>query len=332
MSTDKCESCRINPVETERLSFDSSVPYKLCRQCVHRLENRALRPLEYFNLASIHGQPHDLHDDFYDDETGEATQPNIDVIDADKFPYPDINEIRNNLPRLIDLAVVQNSLDKNVFELIRNADKSKILECLDKKNSYNHQLGYKIYFLVGCLLEDFAADWLRDKWKNSSETEILNFSFALANCLPTDEAFETIKNAVDKTEDKNLAMYSHAFMDLNSSLSLKWIESVKDRIKNVSVDWGVLAASSQFDWPTAKKWLEIGRPLSLISLDALYYCLTTPEKQNRVLNFQENPPKLIDPDRPEIIAKVLTDYLKNDNVHRTKTTIDSIINDLFNVV
>jgi len=61
----KCESCKIKEYEVKEPSGEGQNPYFLCKECQFRLLNRALRPLEFFNLASIHGDTPLLHDDFY---------------------------------------------------------------------------------------------------------------------------------------------------------------------------------------------------------------------------------------------------------------------------
>ncbi|WP_254560957.1 hypothetical protein [Dyadobacter diqingensis] len=90
----KCESCKINDFEVEQLEDEQQKPYYLCKSCFDRLENKALRPLEFFNLTAIHGHSSHLHDDFYDYETGEATQPDIEVVESEKFPFPTLNKFR----------------------------------------------------------------------------------------------------------------------------------------------------------------------------------------------------------------------------------------------
>ena len=40
-------------------------------------------------------------------------------------------------------------------------------------------------------------------------------------------------------------------------------------------------------------------------------------------------PKLVDNPKPEIVAERLKEYLLTDNVHRTKSTINKIIENIF---
>ncbi len=64
--TATCEACRRNNVEVVVEDDDPIQPYRVCTACARRLRSLALRPLEWFNLASIHGPTKFLlHDDFY---------------------------------------------------------------------------------------------------------------------------------------------------------------------------------------------------------------------------------------------------------------------------
>jgi hypothetical protein len=69
------------------------------------LEELALRPSEWFNLAAVHGPwKHHLHDDFYD-EDGKAHQANSVVERAVEFPVPTVSEIEDAVERLVDMAM-----------------------------------------------------------------------------------------------------------------------------------------------------------------------------------------------------------------------------------
>ena len=101
-----CEACRLSGVEVELPSApnDDVQPYRLCRTCANRLEELALRPTEWFNLASVHGPwKYHLHDDFYD-EDGKAYQASHHVERAVEFPIPTVSEIHADIYRLVDMA------------------------------------------------------------------------------------------------------------------------------------------------------------------------------------------------------------------------------------
>ena len=327
----KCESCKINDFEVEQTAYDGHKPYRLCRPCLDRLVNKSLRPLEFFNLTAIHGHSFYLHDDFYDYETGEATQPDIEVLESNKFPFPNFEQIKNNLDRLIDFAFVQYFTDDNVIKQLKQFDKNEILKIIDKKVKYNRAINYKAYEIVGKVIGKTSENWLKNEWTNRQENELLIFAEAISKCFDFDEAFETLTDEIERKDDKNLPENISALLYFQSEKTLDWIEKVIHRTNNISINWGTLAASSKFSWVRADKWLSVGRPLSLVAIDALLFCTTTGDRQNQAFWLQENPPRLIDNPRPEIIANKLKDYRSKDNVPRTKKAINKIIDNIFQV-
>lgn len=324
-----CESCRVRPVEIFEIPDERLQPYRLCSQCHNRLINYALRPLEFFNLAGIHGHSNYLHDDFYDYDTGEATQSKIDIEEPKNFPFPDFQDIKTDLELLVDFACVQYFTSKEVIETLKIFDKQAVLEYITFKVDYNSSVSYKAYEIAAKVLGTYAADWIRQQWNRRKESELLNYAPALAACLPFDEGFSIVTKELEQSPDSLLADNSSALLYFQSNKTLVWIEKVKGRINNISSTWGTLAAASGFDWQTAEKWLKEGRPLSLIALDALLYCTTTGGRFNQALWFREHPPTLLNAPRPEIIANALTAYLDKDSVPRTKSTVRQIINNLF---
>ena len=82
----KCESCNINEIEVEETTEEGQNPYRLCRPCQQRLINKSLRPVEYFNLTAIHGHNYYLQDNFYENETGEATFER-EFVEAEQAAY-----------------------------------------------------------------------------------------------------------------------------------------------------------------------------------------------------------------------------------------------------
>jgi hypothetical protein len=110
-----------------------------------------------------------------------------------------------------------------------------------------------------------------------------------------------------------------------SKLALAWIEANTGRVSNISDAWGYLAVASQFDWPTAKRWLDIGRPLSLIALDALANCAVTSTTQNSTLWLRDNPQALLAPESIDEMNKVLLEYGEKDRVPRVRLKINYIM-------
>ena len=325
----KCESCNIREIEVEELADEGQNPYRLCLACHDRLLNKALRPLEFFNLTSIHGHGYYLHDDFYDCDTGEATQPDIEVIEAEKFPFPDFQQIKNDLNRLIDFSFVQYFTDNFVINELQKFDKFDVLKSLKEKVSYNRAINYKAYEIAGKVVGKPAEEWIKNEWANRQENELQIFAEPIVKCLDFDEAFEILTKELESGDNKFLSENVSALLYFQNDQTLDWIEKVSDRIKNISSSWGQLAASSQFTWDRANKWLTIGRPLSLVALDSLIYCTTNGERLNQSLWLRQLNPRLIDNPKPEIIANRLTEYLTIDSVPRTKNAVETIIENVF---
>lgn len=62
-----------------------------------------------------------------------------------------------------------------------------------------------------------------------------------------EEAFERITSEIDRCDVKYLNEYILALNQLQYHKVLDWIENNACRVKNVSQNWGHLAASSNFD-------------------------------------------------------------------------------------
>ncbi|MEM9078700.1 MAG: hypothetical protein AAGC43_16790 [Bacteroidota bacterium] len=146
-----------------------------------------------------------------------------------------------------------------------------------------------------------------------------------------EKAFKLITAELEKCEDKYLSESMGILNFLKYEPTLDWIEKNAKRSINITEAWGHLAASSNFTWEIAQKWLDSGRPLSLIAIDAVYFCTTTNERLNQSPWMRELNPKLIDNPKLDIVANGLQEYLKKDSVPRTKNTIGVIINNIFGI-
>src|SRR5262249_42051367 len=92
-----CEACRRRQASEVISGDDPHEPYKVCSECGERLRQRALRPLEWFNLAAKHGwRKYLLRDDFYD-EDGTAQQPDIESYCVDGMLAPKLDEAMRSL-------------------------------------------------------------------------------------------------------------------------------------------------------------------------------------------------------------------------------------------
>jgi hypothetical protein len=321
-----CEACQKKEVDIIDTDRESAIPYKLCKDCHTRLINLALRPLEYFNLVAKHGHEYELHDDFYDND-GNACQPKIPVENDEALAFPKLPELKGNLQGLLDFATVKWSYPDEVTGYLQRFNKNEILRELDIRLSYNPQLLERFLDIVSSVMKTEARGWVIFQYKNYVGNSPLIFSKALAECLPFSEGFEIVKNILDTVDSSKLHASVWALNYFHSPQILTWFEENKDRIINISTNYGDVCAANQFDWNTAKRWLKMGRPLSLIALDAIFACGTTEDKVNRNFFLRQNPPRLLNPDTVENMNQILDDYLKTDNVHRTRVTVEAIKND-----
>jgi hypothetical protein len=323
----ECQSCKIKSVEIIEYCDNENYPYRLCRDCHQRLIGRTLRPLEYFNLTSKHGITSLLHDDFYD-ENGEAYQPEIIKVKSDEqLAFPKFELIKNDLERLIDYSIVQWRLNNNIVNELKRFDKSSILYSLRQRINENRGLGYRIYELAGKVLGLYACDWIREEWEYHNIDNLDNYSESLANCLPLSEGFYYFTDTLDKIDNQNVFSEKlKGLIHFQSDLSLDWIEKNINRVINISSSWGYLSAASKFDWNRAKKWLDSGRPLSLVALDTLVNHSVTSETLNSTIWLKENPQRLLNPESIENMNEKLNNYLVKDNVARVRNSIEKIQN------
>jgi len=91
----------------------------------------------------------------------------------------------------------------------------------------------------------------------------------------------------------------------------EWEESPPNRA--VTDDWAQLAAESRMSWERAKQWLEKGRPLSLIALDALIY-----------LKAHGLPPDFVRPRRSEFVS-TFEAYLDKDSAPRAVDAVKHLL-------
>lgn len=145
-----------------------------------------------------------------------------------------------------------------------------------------------------------------------------------------EEAYEIIKNELNLLENKYLNECLGAFNYIQYEKCLDWIEENISKTENVTLSWGHLAAISKFNWRRAEKWIDSGRPLSLVALDAINFCTTTGEKLNMSVMMQEINPKIIDHPKHEIIAEKVQEYKTKDPSPRVKRIVNNIIENLFN--
>ena len=265
-----CEACRQRPVAEVIGDDDRDEPYRLCRECGARLRRLALRPLEWFNLAAIHGwRKYFLHDDFYEQD-GTASQPKVENYSTDGIQAPSLDQASRSLPRLVDYCITRWWLDAPEFEAFRaSADEAVLQELQRRGQAGNRHILAVTFRLCANVLGSTATAWVREQYTRAqTDDELFSWAEAAASCLPPPEGLHKTIDALHAFQGGELRERKTALTWFRSPAVLDWIEIHAPRA-NVTEDWGQLAALSDLPWSRVREWLLRGRPLSLIALDAL---------------------------------------------------------------
>ena len=315
----QCEACRSAEAAVTNSVDDPLQPYQLCTECNNRLVGLALRPVEWFNLASKHGPSKQLlHDDFYDDD-GTAHQPEFSVVDPDLFPAPELSGIADDLPRLIDMAVTQWFLTDDVVNAISNHPTESVLGNLVSRTDESQNAWVESTCLQICArsLGPAAADWVSSRYGKSPEV-LYWWVSAAAACMPVDDAWDAATAAI--AESENVRKDAQSLGWFRSARTLGWIEQHLPNLElPVTQDWGRLAAISCLTWSRIEKWLSLGRPLSLVALDAMVSCY-----HYDTMNLKRIQPKLSTEAKESNMIEVLDQYLLSDDVPRVSRTTNRI--------
>lgn len=279
-----------------------------------------MRPLEWYNLATIHS-PYQflLHDDFYD-EDGTACQPEEDVADAELFPAPTLEEVAADVERLLDYARTRWFIEGAVIEALSRHSKESVLRSLQTRVAANPSPEVKAFAYEICarVLEGAAEEWIRAEWESFTPALLFPLAEASAACLPNEEGYRLVVNAIADVPPKELVRVAAALSWFRSEAALDWIEqNISDPLVE---DWGRLAAVSNLKWERMAKWLASGRPLSLVALDALIACwhYDTPI-------LKQFAPKLLEAAPVNEMNAVLNQYLESDTAPRVRKAIASIV-------
>lgn len=324
---DTCESCRRAPAEVIEVVDDPAAPYQVCRSCYHRLVSHSLRPGEWYNLSSIHGRLNDLlSEEYYEEKDGTALKPAEEVVGAGLFPCPTLEEVSSSPERLLTYILARNHLHEEgptaksyihedlVSAMERHSPDALLSVFSDRLRVIkNVDVIRTIFHLIGLTLGDRGAGLVLDNWERLASTSAFSgIAFAASKCLPFGEAHKKVTGVLSEMDNIKRSAAKNILYWFETPLNLDWIE--ENVCSPVDGSWGLLAASSKFDWDRAKKWLSLGRPLSLVALDALCWCVCSGRK-----------PPLLNPPGSKEFVSTLEDYLNKDNVPRVKEKVHELL-------
>lgn len=315
-----CQACRSTPVEENVESDEPQKPFQVCRACTYRLQTFSLRPLEWYNLATIHGPyQYHLHSDFYD-EDGTAYQSEEAVVDAELFPAPTLSQVAHDIELLLDYATTRWLLEDTVVKALSLHSKDSVLSSLQKRVASNPDLDTRALAFGICAraLGKMAEGFIRKQWESYTPDILYTLAEASAACLPSEEGYNLVEKAVANIPRKELVRASGALSWFRSESTLDWIErNISDPLVE---DWGRLAAESNLKWERVARWLASGRPLSLVALDALIACC---HYNTEIL--KRLAPKLLEPAPIDEMTAALYEYLDRDSAPRVRKAIEVIV-------
>ena len=131
---------------------------------------------------------------------------------------------------------------------------------------------------------DVFCDWIR----------------AVAGCLPIQEGFPLACEALSYRLAPHEAWQVRSLVWFQSRRALDWIEANAPE-KGITDQWGIVASVSELTWKDAEDWLSRGRPLRLIALDALTFCID----QRHVGEFKYVWPTLHDRPDDEMVKRTM---------------------------
>jgi len=300
-----CEACRISPIEEEVESEVQQQPYRVCYLCSERLLTRSLRPLEWFNLAAIHGPyKHHLHADFYS-EGGIAEQPSKEVEDPEKYPAPSFDDVRNDLERLLDYLFTRQPPGRDEMDALGIFEGRDILTSLNQRVGSSNNIDIEACALDICakVIPKESEGWVRQRWNTGNLSNLPALASASAICLPPEEGLRRVTDALAQLPESEVRNQCIILGWFHSPLALDWLETHVEKMEPYSDNWGRLAALSGLTWGRAVTWIHGSKRLALIAIDGLLACW----KYDTVM-LKEYSPKLLDPAPVEEMIEELDRY------------------------
>jgi MoaA/NifB/PqqE/SkfB family radical SAM enzyme len=176
-------------------------------------------------------------------------------------------------------------------------------------------------------LGSIAAEWMRAVWQVLIAENRHSIGFAtkaLAASLPPDEAFDLAQSWVEAAPERTTqADRLMALGNLRNRRTLtlieQWWGSAEPGLA-VTAGWGRLTAESQLTWDVVASWLQRGRPLSLVALDALLNYSKRPGYPNTIARPMDFGLHDVNAFRDELIR-----YRGRDSAPRVSRTVEWLI-------
>ena len=311
-----CQACECAPVDVAEPSDNRKYPYHLCEPCHKRLLSYSLRPNEWYNLAKRFGcWQFLLHDDFYDDD-GKAAQPEEEFEFESSFAAPTLTDVSYDLNRTIDHIFTLWHPSEDYFEVLKSFPKDQLIIALEAKlaTSPNNSYGASLFDICGEVLKDEGSDLVRSGWKIKDSIDFVSLAFATTQCLPKKEGFQLIDKELQAMPLQNKRDCCFVLSYYKSPQVFEWLE---DNIQSpITETWGRVAACTGADWTILLRWLDGGRPLSLVALDCMKSCIHYDTPFTKKLK-----PSVSGEISSIELQAALKEYLKKDSVPRVEKAV-----------
>ncbi|WP_150118788.1 hypothetical protein [Collimonas fungivorans] len=272
-------------------------------------------------MAKRHGwHQYLLHDDFYG-ENGEADQPDEDVEHPEQYPAPALESISHDPELLLDFSITRWNYSIELETAWNMLPKSAVLAAIQSRFETSRNMGVRDRILEICAsnLKDHGAEFVRAAWEfYPHDLALPCLAEATASCLPFREGYDRVVSELARLEGNARRNVIFVMGYFRSIETLDWIET--NICEPTTDSWGYLAAVSGIDWIRLQTWLDAGRPLSLVAIDALG---AFQRRQTHMLKkFRSH---LVSLPSKEELKSVLDAYARRDNVPRVLQRIDSVL-------
>ncbi len=231
---------------------------------------------------------------------------------------------------------ITEELEYVARDIATRQHESLIMSWLDQYPLDQFEESALVYFLLGILDEldlsvtpvpgdEDAGAFLRKRWETDHIHSFVSLAEETLEKMPFEEGRRLAIRGLDRVPKNRLYDSIVVLGMFAAEDNLNWIE---DHLCDpLTGEWGHVAALSRISWQRIEKWLDSGRPLSLIALDAMYSCY---DYDTDLL--QAARPRVKDAPAPEIITARLHQYAQFDPVFRVERRVRQITDHLEEIV
>lgn len=188
----------------------------------------------------------------------------------------DASNPSEDLPQLLDAALVRDIVGADVVRALERFPAGDLLTELRWRflKAESSVVASQVLEICADVLGPSASLWIREIAESDVPTILIHsFCRALAKCIG-DTAFDIAAERLAHVDQSELPLMAHALLQFDAkSRILDWIElQLSSPSQTVKQYWGQLAALAGISWKRAAEWIDRGKPLSLVALDALNCC------------------------------------------------------------